>query len=195
MRDWKCGLRSAALGIVLTSSAMLCGAQTAPGVDTPGSTKPAAYDCFGLEGVPLTRCKSLNAEHGTSSSVAASTVPAGGGHDCADMTGDSLATCQALNGAGPESASGAWSQQFEGQGTVAPSAATPPSAIGASGTPSSAGFNPTALSSGSGATTSSSGSAPTGLSGGSGKTQSSNGTAPNTVSGGMAAGRAGASGK
>jgi hypothetical protein len=195
MRDSKFGSRSVALGVVLASCAMLCDAQTAPDVATPGSTKPAAYDCSGLEGTPLTRCISLNAENGTSSSTAASTVPSGGGHDCADMTGDALATCQALNGAKPASAGGASAPQLQGQGNSSPSTATPPSVIGAGATPSSAGFNPTALSSGSGATTSSSGSVPTGLSGGSGKTQLSNGTAPNTVSGGMAAGRAGASGK
>jgi hypothetical protein len=63
-----------------------------------GVTKPAEYECSGLEGVALSNCKDLNAASANSAATPKATPPANATHDCSDMTGSALATCLELNG-------------------------------------------------------------------------------------------------
>jgi hypothetical protein len=80
------------LGIALLAIAGTAMAQTSAPV---GTTKPAEYDCDGLEGVALTSCRQLNA-----AAVGGALVKSTGSanYDCAGMSGASLTTCRDLNG-------------------------------------------------------------------------------------------------
>jgi hypothetical protein len=59
------------------------------------TTKPAAYECSGLEGAALTSCRDLNAAAANSAAI---TTNQRTSHDCSGMTGGSLTTCMDLNG-------------------------------------------------------------------------------------------------
>lgn len=84
---WFCG---AALLVVAGTAA----AQTTAPI---GVAKPAEYDCAGLEGAPLTRCRELNAAAVRGAMVRSGTVP-NSTHDCLGMREAALATCLDLNG-------------------------------------------------------------------------------------------------
>ena len=63
------------------------------------TTKPAAYECSGLEGAALTSCRNLNAAAANSAAI---TTNPRTSHDCSGMTGGSLTTCLDLNGQLPQ---------------------------------------------------------------------------------------------
>ena len=177
-----------ALALSFTASAS---AQSPPGNSpnrpTPGAnpavgtSKPALYDCFGLEGVALRNCAALN-------SAAANPVGSNpsASHDCSGMTGAALATCRDLNGEPPvrgnlgygpadnsvPNAYGTNANTGYGNATAPNGGAmsnTYPAAAGAAGaTGSSSGSNPTDLSGGSGRSPPSAGTNPTAPASGSG---------------------------
>ena len=94
-------------------------AQTAAPI---GVTKPAEYDCAGLEGAPLTSCRELNAAAIRGAMVRSGTVP-NSTHDCLGMSGAALATCLDLNGqlpAGTAATVGGGSIGGATTGTVVP---------------------------------------------------------------------------
>ena len=62
-----------------------------------GTTKPAAYDCSGIEGVALANCKQLNTA-AVQCAMLKNNSPSNSTHDCSGMTGAALATCLDLNG-------------------------------------------------------------------------------------------------
>jgi len=195
----------ASCGLAVACFAAAAAAQTAP---THGTSKPAGYECSGMEGAALTRCLNLNAA-ATQNSDTRTEVPSNASHDCADMTGAALSTCMELNGqrapaTAPGNNGGAY---YTPQGQTAPypagsnpnaapsasdatTSATPLSG-GSGNTGNSSGSNPTGLSGGSGATTPAAGSNPTGSTGGSDSTQPSSGTTTPGMSGGS--GRTGSS--
>jgi hypothetical protein len=84
-----------ALACVLLAATGYGVAQTATPV---GVTKPAEYECSGLEGVALSNCKALNAAAVDGAATLRSASPSNATHDCSDMTGSALAICLDLNG-------------------------------------------------------------------------------------------------
>jgi hypothetical protein len=71
-------------------------AKSDPGVAV-GYTKPAAYDCGGLEGVALRHCRELNAA-AASRATEKTGASTGTTNNCADLTGAALSACRNLNG-------------------------------------------------------------------------------------------------
>jgi hypothetical protein len=99
-----------------------------------GVTKPAAYDCNGLEGVALTHCRQLNAA-AVSGALVRPEVADSQTHDCAGMSGAALATCRDLNGQSAAPVAGANGAGTAGVDSV-PAPTGAPSTSGAA-TPSS----------------------------------------------------------
>jgi hypothetical protein len=91
-RSYHAALSLRRLGIALLAVAGTAMSQTSAPV---GTTKPAEYECSGLEGVALTNCRQLNAAAAGSALVQSN---GSGTHDCAGMSGASLTTCRDLNG-------------------------------------------------------------------------------------------------
>jgi len=88
--------------LVMFGAALLAVAGTTAGQTTTpiGVTKPAEYDCAGLEGAPLTSCRELNAAAIRGAMSRSGTV-SNSTHDCLGMSGAALATCLDLNGQRP----------------------------------------------------------------------------------------------
>lgn len=87
------------LTALLSSSAMLCLAQVAPGARAGATNAPpgATHDCSGLTGTALQTCRQLNRNADVPAQTGAGTV-----NDCSGMTGAPLANCRRLNAAETE---------------------------------------------------------------------------------------------
>ena len=91
-------VRAATLGTLACALLGVTGSSVAQTAAPVGVTKPAQYECSGLEGVALSNCKDLNAAAANGAAALNATAPGNATHDCADMTGSALATCLDLNG-------------------------------------------------------------------------------------------------
>jgi hypothetical protein len=85
------GIRLCTFGLLIVAG-LAMGQTTAP----VGITKPAEYDCSGIEGVALSNCKKLNAR-AARCAVLQNNASSNAAYDCAGMTGAALAACLDLN--------------------------------------------------------------------------------------------------
>jgi hypothetical protein len=91
-----------------------------------GTTRPAEYDCSGLEGVALRNCLQLNAAAIVEASGKSDTPDST--YDCADMSGAALLICRDLNAHWVAPGTGQNSGSISGFGAAG---ATAPNAGGA----------------------------------------------------------------